>query len=88
MPLSFEELKAIDDAANEQVKFAKNLRQKYTTARQIANLLGITPAYVRTLAKQGRIPAFQVNGKGRIYFIKEDVEKFIEKNRIGGGNGV
>jgi len=51
------------------------------TARQLADLLGFSPATIVDWAEAGKVPAFKVGG--RLRFRQDEVEAWLEKQRVG-----
>ncbi len=50
------------------------------TAEQVANVLNCKPSSVYSWAKEGKIPAFKLNGCLR--FNSKEIEEWIESNRL------
>ena len=50
-------------------------------ARQLADLLGFSPATIQDWSEAGRIPGFRVGG--RLRFRASEVEAWLERQRVG-----
>lgn len=51
------------------------------TARQLADLLGFSPATVQDWCERGELPGFRIGG--RLRFRLSEVERFLEARRTG-----
>lgn len=56
------------------------------TTTQLAELLQVDVVTIRKMAAAGEIPAFRVGSEYR--FTEEDVQKFIEENRVARQEGI
>ena len=54
--------------------------ERLLTARQLADLLGFSPATVVDWAEAGKLPAFKVGG--RLRFRESEVEGWLEHRRL------
>lgn len=50
---------------------------KRLTTTELANLIGLSPAYVRLLEKKGHLHPYRAES-GYRYFGKEDIQKVVE----------
>ncbi|MCH3980471.1 MAG: helix-turn-helix domain-containing protein [Prevotella sp.] len=51
------------------------------SASELANYLGVSMCYVRSIRNSGRIKFYKPFGNKMIFFKKSDVDRFIEKGR-------
>ena len=49
--------------------------------KQLSEMLGFKPAYVRKLVQEGQIPYYKPNGK-RLYFKKTELNEWLQSNRV------
>ncbi len=50
------------------------------TAKQVSEILGYSPAWVRMLANAGEIKCYRPEGRRKMTFLKADVAKFLGCN--------
>lgn len=65
----------------------ENLKQKYYTATEVANILSVTPQTVVNWLNAGELAGYRFGGKGRgsRWRIPEnDLNNFLASNRHGG----
>ncbi len=56
--------------------------QQFLTESELAELLRIAPSSVRNIRSRGEITFTRVGARrGRVVYRKDDVERFIERNR-------
>lgn len=56
------------------------MNDQVLTIKQVAEYLQVAEKTIYTLTQEGRLPAFKVGGQWR--FKKEDIEKWIEENKL------
>ncbi len=55
---------------------------QFLTEKELADFLRIAPSSVRNIRARGQIAFVRVGkGRGRVVYRKDDVERFIERNR-------
>ena len=56
-------------------------RIKLLRIRETAEMLGLNPETLRRWDRSGKLPAIKISQRGDRRYRKEDIEKFISKNK-------
>ena len=61
----------------------EEITQKYFNKRQLSAYTGFSVSYISWLIYKRRIPHFKMDSskKGKIFFKKEDIDKWLEEKR-------
>ena len=54
---------------------------KIITLNEAASFLGFSPGYLRKIMKKEGIPHLQVKPGGKIQFVREDLEDWVNRNK-------
>ena len=70
----------VNELAN-QIEGLKHLHKTIFTSEEVAEYTGLKKSYVDKLCSQRKIPFYQPRGKMK-YFKREDIDRWLLKNRI------